>query len=201
MTTLLPRTEAAGDRAGPRPHWGWIAAGGLAAAGGLHVAAAADHLDAGDVVAGFFLVVAAAQLGAGAWLAVGSVTRIGRPPRPVAAVLAATVGLVLLYLVVHTTDLLAGVVGADHHGATGSATHGAAHDGSSGPAGPVALGLAPAEAGSTPGLLGTVTVAVELVTVLALTALLPATHRRRAANSLLALGALAWVAWFTGVLA
>jgi hypothetical protein len=198
VTTVQAPAGAIEDQATGTTFWGWVAAGSVAVAGALHVAAAADHLAAGDVVVGFFLLVALLQVGTGIWLAVGAVTRSGHPPWPVAAALALTVGLLVLYRVVHTTDLLAGVVPDHHHGGAASPTHGAAHVEGAEPEGPVALGLEPADAGTSPGLLGTATVAVELVSVLALTALLPAVLRRHAANGLLVLGALIWVAWFTG---
>jgi hypothetical protein len=108
-----------------------------------------------------------------------------------------TVGLVCLYLVAHTTDLLVGFT-THPAGAGGHAGHAA---GTAIPtSGPVSLGTAAATAPEPASLLGGVTVAVELVLVLGLTALLPTTWRGRTVNALLALGGLAWVAWLTGVL-
>jgi len=202
MTTYLPpRAEVSAEPAVGAGRRGWVAAGSLAMAGPLHVAAAADHLAAGDVVVGFFLLVAFLQLGTGVSLAVRTVTRGGHPPWPVAAALALTVGLLLLYLAAYTTDLLAGVVDLAHHGETTSAPHGTAHVEAPEPAGPVALGLEPTQTSGTPGVLGTVTVGIELVSVLALAALLPAALRRRVTDALLVIGVLAWGVWFTGVVA
>ena len=59
----------------------------------------------------------------------------------------------------------------------------------------------PVEAGHGPGALGTATVAAELLTLAALTALLAQTWRGRATNALLGVGVLTWGLWFTGVLA
>jgi hypothetical protein len=200
MTTFLPpRAKSPADPAVGTTRWGWAAAGSVTVAGALHVAAAADHLDAGDVVVGFFLVVAFMQLAVGAWLAVSATTRVGFAPWPVAAALSVTVALLLLYLAVHTTDLLAGIIGPDHHGGATTGTHIGEHGRAAEPKGPVALGLEPTQTGGAPGLLGTGTVAVELISVLALTALLPAVLRRHAANGLLGLGVLVWLAWVTGV--
>jgi hypothetical protein len=202
MTTYLPpRAEVSAEPAVWAGRWGWVAVGSLAVAGALHVAAAADHLAAGDVVVGFFLLVAFLQLGTGVWLAVRTMTRSGHSPWPVASALAVTVGLLLLYLAAHTTDLLAGVVDLQHHGEATSAPHGTAHVEAPEPAGPIALGLEPARTSGTPGMLGTVTVGIELVSVLALAALLPAPLRRRGTDALLVIGVLAWGVWFTGVAA
>lgn len=199
MTALLPArpTVRAGTRTAAT-RWRWVAAVFGAVAGGLHVAAAVDHRTAGELVVGFFLLVALTQLATGVWLAVGPGPRAGMPAWPVSAVLALTVGLLVLYLVAHTTDLLAGVAG-DAHGGTGAGGHtGGAH---AEPVGPIALDTEPVHAARPPGLLGTATVAVQLGSVLALTALLPVAFRRRAVNGLFALGVLAWLAWLTGVLA
>lgn len=202
MTTLVPPPAGVvTDPAIGTGRWAWVAAGSLAVAGALHVAAAADHLSAGDAVVGFFLFVALLQLAGGSWLAVGAITRTGHAPWPVAAALALTVGLLLLYLTAHTTDLLAGVVGTDHHGGATAGTHTGMPAQPPAPTGPVALGLESSDAGRSPGLLGTATVGVELVSVLALAALLPVALRRRAMDGLLVLGVLAWGVWFTGVLA
>jgi hypothetical protein len=196
MTTMAVGA-APGRRAATS--WRWVAAAGVLGAGALHVAAAVEHRSAGDLVAGFFVVSAAAQLGLGAWLAFGTVH--GRSPGNgvLAAALSGTVLLVCLYLVVHTTDLLAGVTGHEAGGAAGHATgHGAGA--AVEVAGPVALGArAPAEA-EPPDLLGTGTVAVELLSVLGLAALLPRSWRVRMLDGVLVLGAVAWTAWLTGLL-
>jgi hypothetical protein len=191
-------TASAPPRVGPT-RWGWTASLAAAGAGVLHVAAAAGHLAAGDLVVGFFLLTALAQLGLGAWL-VRSSWPGGRPGAwPLVAALAGTVLLVGLYLVAHTTDLLAGLTahGAGH-GHDPAAGHAAGASIAIG--GPVALGEQPSAGGEPPGLLGTTTVALELLAVLGLAALLPPAWRTRALDALLALGALAWVLWLTGVL-
>jgi hypothetical protein len=179
--------------------WRWAAALGALGAGALHVAAAVEHLSTGDLVVGFFLLTALAQLGVGAWLLLGSWVGARPGTRPLAAVLTGTVLLVCLYLIAHTTDLLAGLTA---HGAGHGAGHEAGHHAGAAVEGegPVALSNeAPADP-EAPGLLGTATVALELLSVLALTALLPRSWRGRALNALFALGALAWVLWLTGVL-
>ena len=203
MTTSLAAPTAV-TTAGPSRTWSWRWAAGLGtlAAGGLHVAAAVEHVDASDLVLGFFLLTALAQFGIGAWLLLGS--WLGRSPgtAPLAVALTGTVFLVCLYLVAHTTDLFAGLTAHDAS-AGGHAGH-AGGDHAAGTAieteGAVALDSQTATAPEPPDLLGGVTVAVELLSVLALTALLPATWRGRTVNALLVLGALAWVAWLTGLL-
>jgi hypothetical protein len=178
--------------------WSWRWAAGLSAlaAGGLHVGAAVEHAAARDLVVGFFLLTAFAQFGIGVWLLIGS--WLGKTPGtgPLAAALLGTVALVCLYLVAHTTDLLAGFTA--HPATAGHAGHGGGA--AIATSGPVSLGTVAPTAPEPPDLLGGVTVAVELVSVLALTALLPRTWRGRTVNALLALGGLAWVAWLTGVL-
>ena len=200
MTTMTThraspaRTLAAGA--------GWTIAAGLgsSAAGALHVAAAVDHSAARDFVVGFFLLTAFAQLGIGAWLLLG--TWLGRRPGtgPVALALTGTVVLVGLYLVAHTTDLFTGLLvhadGSAHGGHGGVTSPGMAIP----TEGPVALGGELHVAPEPPDLLGAATVAVEMLAVLALTALLPRTWRSRTVNALLALGGLAWAAWLTGIL-
>jgi hypothetical protein len=190
--------------------WRWVAAAGALGAAGLHVAAAVEHLPAGDLVVGFFLLSAFAQLVLATWLVLSR--WLGRVPGtgPVVVALAGTVLLVGLYLVVHTTDLLAGITGHEAGGAAGHATgHEAGHAAGAGghsagaatdTAGPVALDARTRAEPDPPDLLGTATVALELLSVLGLTALLPLSWRGRTVNTLLALGGLAWVAWLTGLL-
>lgn len=195
--------------------WQLLAATGLAAAGGLHVAAAVDHLESGELAVGFFLLTALAQVGLAAWLVLTAWAGT-RPSRELVAMgLLATVGLLGLYLVAHTTGLLDAF--AVHDTAASGHEHGVAGretvavdpvtgiefaDGmainSEGPV-PMAGAVAPAT-GHGPEAIGTATVAAELLALTALTALLPTTWRGRATNALLALGGLAWVLWFTGVL-
>ncbi|MBJ7451623.1 MAG: hypothetical protein JHC71_06000 [Blastococcus sp.] len=165
------------------------------------MAAAFDHVDAHAFVVGSFLLVAIAQLGLGAWIAVSASG--GRRPdvRLLALALLGTVALVGLYVVTYTTDLLLpfqshGDVGANHGG--GAVTH---QGSSTETVGPVGLGLEPVPTREPAGLLGAATVATEMVTVLALTALLPARQRGGVTNALLLVGALTWVLWLTGVLA
>jgi hypothetical protein len=196
--TAAPTEVAVPRSAAP---WRWAAGAATLVAGGLHVTAASQHLGASDLVVGFFLLTAFAQFGIGLWLLVGS--WLGKTPGtgPLAAALAGTVLLVCLYLVAHTTDLLAGFTAHDA-GAAGHAGH--ATGNTAGMAieteGPVALSAQATTAPEPPDLLGATTVALELLSVLALTALLPRVWRSRTANALLALGALAWVAWLTGLL-
>ena len=195
--------------------WQLVAALGLAAAGGLHVAAAVDHLSAGELAVGFFLLTALAQAGLAAWLVIGAWagTRAGR--QPVATALLGTVGLLTLYVVAHTTGLL------DAFAVHDAAASGHAHDVPGretvavdpvtgvrfadgmplGSSGPVAMDGLPTSSGTHgPEAVGTAVVAAELLTVAALAALLPASWRGRALNALLVLGGLAWALWFTGVL-
>lgn len=201
-TPAAPRPLPLAAPAGPRP-WGWLAAATTAAAGFLHVLAAVDHRGTGDLVVGFFLLTALGQLAAAGGLAVVAVAG-GRPgARLLIGLLAVTVALIVLYLVAHTTDLLAGLSAGD--GPTGSGAVDAAHaDGhqqaETTTTGPVALGAAPPGHGEPPGLLGTATVTVELLSVLAVTALLPSRRRRPAGNVLLTLGATTWLLWLAGVL-
>jgi hypothetical protein len=186
--------------------WWWTASLAAAGAGALHVAAAAGHLAAGDLVVGFFLLTALAQLGLGAWLFAAA--RTGRAgARPLAVAVAGTTVLVGLYLLVHTTDLLAGLTGHSSGPAAGH-VHGdgavaAAHAAGASIAtdGPVALGEQPTAGTEAPGLLGTATVALELLGIAAMSALLPRAWRTRVVNALLVLGALAWALWLTGLLA
>ena len=206
MTATVPTTPAgpAIPDSPPRGHraWPWAAALSAAAAGGLHLLAAFDHVGAHDVVVGFFLVVAFAQLGLGVWIAMSIVAGIRPDVRLLALALLSTVALVGLYVVAHTTDLLAAFQVHDDAGAHhGAGTVEAPQGHSTETAGPVALGLEPVPTREPAGLLGGATVALEMVTVLALTALLPARWRGGVTNALLLVGALTWVLWLTGVLA
>jgi hypothetical protein len=157
--------------------------------------AAVDHLGAGDLVVGFFLATALAQLGAAAWLALGAGP--ARDPLFLGAVLVGTAGLLLLYVVGHATDLLDPLTGHDHAAHGAAATDHAAHTTVTGP---VALGLEPVSTPEAP-VLGTLTAGAECLVLVAVSALLPAVARRRVLDGLLALGALVWLLWLTGVLA
>jgi asparagine N-glycosylation enzyme membrane subunit Stt3 len=204
MTDLAPAVADSPARRHAAFPWAWVAGLTTAAAGGLHVAAAADHRAAGNLVVGFFLLTAFAQL----WLA-AALPMVFRYCRAtdgrglwaalVTMAIAGTVALVALYVVVHATDLLAGIAG--HEGAAA-----AGHDHSAGGTGhPIETGgplslSSPTTAGEPPDTLGTVTVAVELLAIAAFTALLPRSWRSATTNALLLLGGLAWALWLAGVL-
>lgn len=218
MTAVAPapvavRVESRTRRSTAR--WQLVAALGLAAAGGLHVAAAVGHLSAGSSAVGFFLLTALAQAGLAAWLVLGAWagTRPGR--QLVAMALLGTVGLLSLYVVAHTTGLL------DSFAVHDAAAAGHAHDVPGrvttavdpvtgvefaqgmplGPSGPVAMdGLPASSAGHGPEAVGTAVVTAELLTVAALAALLPASWRGRALDALVVLGGSAWALWLMGVL-
>ncbi|MCF6746246.1 hypothetical protein E9529_18595 [Blastococcus sp. KM273128] len=193
--------------------WLRAAALGAAVAGGLHLVAAVDHLEAGELAVGFFLATGFAQLGLAAWLLMSSWTDIRPGPRLVTSALAATVGLIGLYLVAHTTSLLDAfaVHDAAAHGGHGGAAHLPGFDPVTGvdlsegvavsSPGPVAMAGEVGGARHAPGFVGQAAVAAELLLVAALAALQPAAWRRRTVDAVLALGVLAWVLWFTGVLA
>lgn len=174
--------------------WGWTAAGATATAGVLHVIAGLDHLGAGELVVAFFLVTGLGQLASAAWLSVSAATGERPAARPVAALLAVTTALLGLYLVAHGTDLLAGVTGAANDPSSTDAHHQSTTNG------PVALGLTPTALREPPGLLGTATVTVEVLAVLAFTALLPTRARRLVGNVLAVLGGGAWLLWLAGAL-
>ena len=181
-TTATPRTgeqEPHGRAAGGPPAGPLVALVALAIAGALHVVAAVEQRGSSDQLVGYFLVLALGQLATAAWLAVGTATT--RRPRvwPVTVALAGTVVLVALHLVAHTTDL--GTELASPGAIPGGHDHGVPVEG--------------------PGLLGTATVAFQLVAMTALLDLLPPRLRRRATDGILVLGASAWVLWWTGVLA
>src|SRR4029453_12112082 len=107
MSIAAPTAEAGSrDVASPRSLWRWAAAVSAATAGGLHVAAAVEHLGAHDFVVGFFLLVALVQLGLGAWVAVSTWADVQPDVRLLALALVGTVALVGIYLLAHTTDLL-----------------------------------------------------------------------------------------------
>jgi hypothetical protein len=201
--------------AGRVSRWQLVAAAGLAAAGGLHVAAAVDHLESGELAVGFFLLTALAQVGLAAWLALTAWSGRRASPELAAFALLGTVGLLVLYVVAHTTNLL------DAFAVTHPTTGGHAHDVPgreilavdpitgvdftegmpTSVDGPVAMdGSSTVASGHGPEAVGTATVGAELLALTALTALLPRTWRGWVTNGLLALGGLAWVLWFTGVL-
>ena len=136
-TAELPDSPSRGRRI-----WRWVAASSAVAAGGLHIAAAAQHVGTHDLVVGFFLLVAFVQLGLGAWIVVSSWAGTQPDVRLVALALMGTVALVGLYVVAHTTDLLAAFQVHDAAGGHGGAT-GAPQGHATETVGPVALGLEP----------------------------------------------------------
>ena len=194
-TAELPPATAATRSAGLLRRWLGLACLSTLLAGGLHVAAASQHVEHGELVVGFFLLAAAAQVGGGLVLGVHAVTGM-RPGRwLVLAGLGATVGMIGLFIVAHGTDLLLDYV--SHQ--PGTEGHTAAHTG------PFATGIATrndtlAPVREAPGALGMATVAAELAGVAALTALLPRSWRGWALDGMLALCGIAWVLWFAGVL-
>ncbi len=211
----MPRAHRPALARGVRSGWLVAAAAATAAAGVLHAVAAVDHLAAGPWAAPFFAGCAAAQLATAGWLLA---TR-HPAPRVVGVLLAGTAGLIVLYVLVHGTHLLDTVAGHDlgadqaGHGDHDTAVDGGAAAGvrAEDPLaaghpiateGPVSMGGLPGTGApeETPEGLGTLAVAVELVAVGALTALLPARLRSRAADTLLLLGTLAILLWLTGLL-
>ncbi len=222
MTALAVGTEQAEETlptgTGQRrtlSRWLLVGALGAGAASGLHVAVAVDHLEAGDLAVTFFLLTAFAQLGLAVWLVMNSAIGIRPDRRLVSLALLATVGLLGLYVVSYTTSLLdAFAVHADA-GHSGGAHAETGHDPGIDPvtgvdyaegvairsSGAVAMAGEVTAARHAPGLLGSATVGAQLLLIAALAALQPATWRERTVNGLFALGVLAWVLWFTGVLA
>ena len=172
--------------------WRWVAAAGTATAAALHVVAASTHLQLQPTLAAGFLLTALVQLGAAAWLVLGP-RGSGWDTRAVGLLLTGTVLVVLAFVAAHTTTWLGDLHTAGGHGAHATG-HAAEADGA------VALGLAALPEVQAPDLLGTATVAVELIAVVGLAALLPARTRSRATSLLLVAGLLVWVAWLTGLL-
>lgn len=192
MTTQLVRvapTSARPPGPGRAPGaWGRVLAVTLAAAGGLHVAAALA-LHEGTLPTVFFWLSAAGQFGAAAWMA--ACLRNGRPQAAwwTALTMVGTVGLIGLYFVVHGTDLLAGVAG--HHGEA-LAAH-AVHGGTTADGDPLFDT-------DLHGLLGAATVAAETLAVIATAALLPAHWRKAGSRALLGSAALLWALWLAGLI-
>jgi hypothetical protein len=189
-----PATVVVRRAAGLRPLL-WAAGLTTIAAAALHVVAAAQHAAQREAVVGFFLLAAGAQMAGGLWLVVQAVLRSRPDPRLFLAGLVATTALVMLFVVVHTTDLVLFDVPtpAGHGGHESLST------------GPFAGGAATRNDTLDPvreaaGLLGMLTVALELVTITALTVLQPRRRRGQVLNALLALGALGWLAWLTGII-
>ncbi|MGY1773976.1 hypothetical protein [Blastococcus sp. SYSU D00813] len=207
-----PARGAGRDRGLAR--WLWAGALGSAAAGGLHVLVAYEHVAAGGVAIMFFLLTALAQLGLAGWLVVNRVTGLRPDRRLVTLALAGTVALMGLYVLAHSTGLLDAFAVAHGDGGAHGMHETTGHDPGIDPVTGVdySTGVAVQTSevmpmsGSAepvrhePGPLGSWTVAAEVLTVAALVALQPAAWRRRTTNVLLGLGALAWALWFTGVL-
>jgi hypothetical protein len=214
---LAPQAAGAAPRQAVS-RWLWAGALGALAAGGLHIAVAVDHLVAGELTVGFFLVTAFAQLGLASWLLLTGWTGSVPDRRLVTAAVAGTVALMALYVVAYTTGLLDGFLIEDASGTSGTsagahggATHAPGIDPISGVdlsagvsdrgSGAVAMAGELGTARAVPRALGSWTIAAETLTVAALAALQPAAWRRRTTNGLLVLGALAWALWLTGVIA
>ena len=186
--------------------WLGVTVAATAAAGGLHVAAAATHSASGDLVVGFYGLTALVQVATAATVFVLLVGEQGRrSPRGGLATLlllgaaAMTVGLLCLYVLVHGTDLLAGPLERAADGATSMAGHGHTVSDAAGHVG-VATSTTTAGARLPGDALGTTTVVVELLALTGFLALLPAWIRRRATDVLLVLGLLGWALWLTGAL-
>jgi hypothetical protein len=179
--------------------WLGVTVAAMAAAGGLHLAAAATHTASGDLVVGFFGLTGLVQLATAAavFVVLVGAQRRQEPRGAIATALvllaaAMTVGLLCLYVVVHGTDLLTATLERATAGAAGAVEHGG-HAGTS--ANTAATG------GRHPvSALGTTTVAVELLALSGSLALLPATIRRRATDVLLLIGVLGWALWLTQAL-
>ena len=200
MTTLVPSADlsatAAPGSSGRLCRWLRLASLATLVAGGLHVVAAYQQVEHGELAVSFFLLAAAAQVGGGLVLGVHAVTGMRPGSRLVLAGLVATVGMIGLFIVAHGTGVLLDYVGQQ----PGTGGHPSSHTG------PFAAGIATrndtlAAVPVRPDLLGMATVAAELAGVVGLTALLPRTWRGRALNGMLTLCGIAWVLWFTGVLA
>jgi hypothetical protein len=161
-----------------------------------------EHSSSGNLVVGFFLVAAAAQLGGAVWLA--TVGRSAASPVPLAVAVAGTAALLLLYVVAHSSTLLTdlGLVPVGHDTGGG---HGGGHDsGAAGHAtvsdGPVPMGGELIGAPEPATSLGTATVAAQVLGLIGLMALLPRRWRTRAGDALAAAGLAVWLLWFAGVL-
>jgi hypothetical protein len=186
--------------------WVGITVTATVAAGGLHLAAAATHASAGELVVGFFGLTGFVQLATAAavFVVLVGAQRRGEASGTVATGLvllaaAMTVGLLCLYVVVHGTDLLAGPLERSAADASGAAGHAHTTLGGSGHTGvasstSVVAGREPVDA------LGTTTVAVQLLALTGYLALLPGRLRRRATDVLLLVGVLGWALWLTGAL-
>lgn len=185
--------------------WPWVAGLSTAAAGALHLVASFDLRSGGNLVISAFLLTAFLQIGVALlfggtyWRPVDTGAPGDRGPAPlwVLAAIVGTVALVGVYVVAHSTGLLAGLTPQNAPTAAGH-IHSAVLPAP--PVGSVPVGSPSTAPGNPPDPLGTLTLAVQLLSVAAFAALLPHSWRRRTVNALLALSALAWVLWLTGVL-
>jgi hypothetical protein len=179
--------------------WRCAAVAGTAGAGLLHLVTAVQHASSGDLVVSFFLLVAGAQIGGATLLA----TRERFAPALLVAAVVGTAGLLLLYLLAHSSTLLndLGVVTAGHDTGAHGALHGAGVAGHTEvAAGPVAMAGEAAASPEPVTTLGTATVAAEVLGMAGVLALLPARWRSRTLDVLALCGAGVWLLWFTGVL-
>jgi hypothetical protein len=185
--------------------WRWAGAAALTVAGVGHLLSSTAHLGDGSLVLGFFLLTAFGQFGAAVWLAAGPLHR-GAPDRRLLLLgIAGVVALVGLYLVAHLTGWLGTLAGSTATPAAGHLHTAPGDPFAAGHAipttGPVALAGTTTAAPPQPvTLLGTVTVAAEVLAIGTVAALLPTRLRRRTVNGLLGLAALVWGLWLTGVL-
>ncbi len=199
----VPGHRAPVPPAGSRPtralRWTAVTVAATAVAGALHVAEAATHADHGDVVVSFYGLTAFVQLATAAALFVawtGHRSGLGTVRRSVTALLLAgavgTASLLCLYVLVHGTDLFAGVLERSAADAAAAQAHTTgAHAGEAVSAGtPV----------SAVDALGTTTVVVQLLALTGFLALLDDPLRRRVTDLLLVLGVLGWALWLTGSL-
>ena len=171
MTADVTTTPGGASAADPVSGWAdrlrspaLLASWGLYAAAGGHVVAALAHLSHGWRITVFFLVTAVVQVLVGG--------RVGRGvgDRITGVVLAATLGLVLLYVASRTMNLPFGGVHTVHN-----------------------------DRPQDPDLLGTAVVLAELVTLATAPALLPDRLRRSSTTVMLLVGAGMWAAWATGL--
>jgi hypothetical protein len=142
-----------------------LAAVGLYAAAAGHVIAALVHLEHGWDVTVFFFIAAAVQVAVAGRIGLGTAG-----PALVGAVLAGTLGLVLLYVASRTMNLPFGGIHTAHN-----------------------------DRPQDPDMLGTVVVVAELVTLATVPALLPDTLRRWSTTAMMLVGAGMWAAWAAGL--
>lgn len=142
-----------------------LAAVGLYVAAAGHVIAALVHLEHGWEVGAFLFAAATLQVAVA-----GRISRATAGPRFVGLVLAASLGLVLLYVASRTMNLPFGGVHTAHN-----------------------------DRPQDPDMLGTVVVMAELVTLATVPALLPDALRRLSTTAMMLVGAGIWAAWAAGL--